>query len=87
MGDDWAARKKLFVPGGRYRVLTDFEQQDDRFRKGEALRFQRVEWSRYDGSHIYIFQAADGALKAWCLSDDDQISRARRHFRRVGLFG
>lgn len=87
MNDDRAARKKLFVVGRRYRVLADFVQRNDRFRKGETLRFQRVEWSRYDGSHIYIFQAADGALKPWWLSDDDEISRARRHFRRVGLFG
>jgi hypothetical protein len=87
MSDDWAARKKRFVVGVRYRVLEEFRQGNGEFIKGETLRFERVEWSRYDGSHIYIFRAADGSLKSWWLSDDHEISGAKRRFKRLGLFG
>lgn len=87
MSDDWAARKKLFVAGARYRVLEDFRDGSDEFTKGETLRFERVDWSRYDGCHVYVFRARGGSLKSWWLSDDDDMSEAKRRFKRVGLFG
>lgn len=81
--DDWTARQTLFAAGRRYRVLEACQGWwDEPLVAGEVLRFERFAYSRYDGCHVYVFQAA-GELKAWRLGDDDPVLNATRHFAQL----
>ncbi|MBZ9646381.1 hypothetical protein K9B33_02390 [Sphingobium sp. 3R8] len=74
MQQDWDQRQNWLVIGTAYRVASDapsFPAGSD-FRAGEAVCLQHVEYARYDGCHIYRFQA-ENEVKSYWLSDDAPI--------------
>lgn len=80
-------RRDLFKRGKRYRSRLDFMSGPYAFFKGETLTFDQARYSPYDGCTFHEFIAADGAGKAWLLSDNDSPESWRAYFRPVGLFG
>ncbi|MFB2560170.1 hypothetical protein ACEWB4_13845 [Sphingobium sp. sgz301303] len=60
--------------GASYRVLRAVAVSTSQipFQVGEIVKFRRVDYSRYDGCHIYHFDT-DTGVKSYWLHDDEPL--------------
>jgi hypothetical protein len=58
--------------GRNYRVVRDLACNTGTFQTGQILRLESSNYSRYDGSTLFIFRDnVTGELKGWCLGDNE----------------
>jgi hypothetical protein len=69
-------RKSIFTSGVRYRVRREWYGLS----VGEELIYDTGCHTPQTSECVYVFVAADGTKKTWCLADDEPLDRWRDYF-------
>jgi hypothetical protein len=81
MLSDWDSREAAMETGAFYSVLRAVSASPTQipFHSGETVKLRGVDYSRYDGCHIYHFDT-DAGIKSYWLHDDEPLKSLTEAF-------